>query len=128
MCPARASAMRILIESAQLLGARELVAVESAHIDGCLYQGDSGVFFLEHLVKLGGEVAVPTMPGGGLQTSTSFIPAIKTFAAYAAFFVFGFIIIAYRHTARAVAPPFGCDPFRAAGAGYGAGDSAPAEG
>ncbi|MFH5905903.1 aconitase X, partial [Clostridium perfringens] len=34
--------------------------VTSAHIDGCLYHGDSGVEFAEALVAGGGQVAVPT--------------------------------------------------------------------
>ncbi|MEM7294579.1 MAG: aconitase X, partial [Pseudomonadota bacterium] len=57
---ANACAMRIVTDCARVLGAESLVAVESAHIDGCLYHGDSGVYFLEHLVKLGGRVAIPS--------------------------------------------------------------------
>jgi hypothetical protein len=53
-------AMRILLESAQWLGARRLVPIASAHIDGCLYHGDGGVEFAERLVELGGQVVVPT--------------------------------------------------------------------
>ena len=58
--PAAAMAMRIVAEAARLMGAADLVEVESAHIDGCLYHGDSGVYFAERLVSLGGRVAVPT--------------------------------------------------------------------
>jgi predicted aconitase len=58
--PAAAMAARIVAEAARLMGAAELVPVESAHIDGCLYHGDSGVHFAERLVDLGGKVAVPT--------------------------------------------------------------------
>lgn len=53
-------AMRILLEAAGWLGARRLVPVASAHIDGCLYHGDGGVEFAERLVELGGTVSVPT--------------------------------------------------------------------
>ena len=58
--PAAAMAARIVAEAARLMGAASLVPVESAHIDGCLYHGDSGVHFAERLVELGGKVAVPT--------------------------------------------------------------------
>lgn len=60
MPEAVALARRIVDEAARLLGARDLVPVASAHIDGCLYHGDSGVAFAERLVALGGRVAVPT--------------------------------------------------------------------
>jgi predicted aconitase len=58
--PAAAMAARIVAEAARLMGAAALVPVESAHIDGCLYHGDSGVHFAERLIALGGKVAVPT--------------------------------------------------------------------
>lgn len=55
-----ALAMRVLVESARVLGASGLVPIRSAHIDGCLYHGDSGTLFAERLVGLGARVAVPT--------------------------------------------------------------------
>ncbi|MEO1224671.1 MAG: aconitase X catalytic domain-containing protein [Pseudomonadota bacterium] len=55
-----ALAMHIVTETARLLGAKRLIPVASAHIDGCLYHGDSGVQFAERLVAGGAEVAVPT--------------------------------------------------------------------
>lgn len=58
--PAPQLALRIVVRMAGILGARELVPVASAHIDGCLYHGDGGVEFAERLVSLGGKVAVPT--------------------------------------------------------------------
>ncbi len=57
---AAAMAMRIVVEMGRLLGADRLIPVASAHIDGCLYHGDSGVHFAERLVAGGGRVAVPT--------------------------------------------------------------------
>src|SRR5512137_214483 len=69
MTVALTAAERGLVEGAQgpaaamaarLMGAASLVPVESAHIDGCLYHGDSGVHFAERMVALGGKVAVPT--------------------------------------------------------------------
>ena len=58
--PALALAMRIVVETAKILGAPKLIPVASAHVDGCLYHGDSGVYFAERLVELGGAVCVPT--------------------------------------------------------------------
>jgi predicted aconitase len=58
--PATAMAMRIVVETAKMLGAENLVRISSAHIDGCLYHGDSGTEFAERLVNDGGTVAVPT--------------------------------------------------------------------
>lgn len=53
-----AMAMRIVAESARLLGAPRLIPIASAHIDGALYHGDSGTLFAEKLVEGGGRVAV----------------------------------------------------------------------
>ncbi|AZO05302.1 aconitase X catalytic domain-containing protein [Mesorhizobium sp. M2A.F.Ca.ET.043.02.1.1] len=51
-------AMRIVAESARLLGAPRLIPIASAHIDGALYHGDSGTLFAERLVEGGAKVAV----------------------------------------------------------------------
>jgi predicted aconitase len=53
-----AMAMRIVAESARLLGAERLIPIQSAHIDGALYHGDSGTLFAEKLVGGGAKVAV----------------------------------------------------------------------
>lgn len=53
-----AMAMRIVAESARLLGAPRLIPIASAHIDGALYHGDSGTLFAERLVEGGARVAV----------------------------------------------------------------------
>jgi len=57
---AAAMAMRIVAETGRIMGASRLIPIASAHIDGCLYHGDSGVEFAERLVALDGEVAVPS--------------------------------------------------------------------
>ena len=51
-------AMRIVAETARLMGADRLIAIESAHIDGALYHGDSGTLFAEKLVAGGAKVSV----------------------------------------------------------------------
>jgi predicted aconitase len=53
-----AMAMRVVAESASLLGAPRLIPIASAHIDGALYHGDSGTLFAERLVEGGAQVAV----------------------------------------------------------------------
>jgi predicted aconitase len=53
-----AMAMRILVESARLLGAPRLIPIASAHIDGALYHGDSGTLFAEKLVDGRAQVSV----------------------------------------------------------------------
>jgi predicted aconitase len=53
-----AVAMRIVAESAALLGAPRLIPIASAHIDGALYHGDSGTLFAERLVDGGARVSV----------------------------------------------------------------------
>jgi len=58
--PAAQFAMRILVRMAAVMGARELLDIESAHIDSCLYHGRSGLDFAQRLVADGGQVVVPT--------------------------------------------------------------------
>ncbi len=65
---AAATAMRILVTMAGVYGARRLLDIEGAHIDGCLCHGDSGVDFAEMLVAGGARVRVPTtLNVGGLD-------------------------------------------------------------
>ena len=58
--PAAAMALRIVADTARMLGADRLIDIASAHIDGCLYHGDSGTLFAERLLADGGRVRVPT--------------------------------------------------------------------
>jgi predicted aconitase len=53
-----ALAMRIVADSARLLGAARLIPIASAHIDGALYHGDSGTLFAERLAEGGAKVSV----------------------------------------------------------------------
>jgi predicted aconitase len=53
-----AMAMRIVADSASLLGAPRLIPIASAHIDGALYHGDSGTLFAERLAEGKARVAV----------------------------------------------------------------------
>lgn len=53
-------AMRILTTMSEVYGASELLDITSAHIDGCLYHGYSGLEFAEKLVAGGAQVVVPT--------------------------------------------------------------------
>ncbi|NNG03427.1 MAG: DUF521 domain-containing protein [Inquilinus sp.] len=65
---AAAAALRIVADTGALLGAERLIPVSSAHIDGCLYHGDSGTEFAEFLYRGGGRVRVPaTLNVGSLD-------------------------------------------------------------
>ncbi|MEM7801611.1 MAG: aconitase X catalytic domain-containing protein, partial [Chloroflexota bacterium] len=57
---AAAMAMRILTTMGRVNGAAEMLDIESAHIDGCLYHGDSGIDFAQKLVEGGAKAIVPT--------------------------------------------------------------------
>ena len=57
---AAALAMRILTETAEVMGAERLIDVASAHVDGCLYHGLAGLEFADRLVSGGARVSVPT--------------------------------------------------------------------
>jgi hypothetical protein len=63
-----AVALRLIAETGRLLGADRLIPIASAHIDGCLYHGDSGTEFAEFLVTRGARVSVPaTLNVGALD-------------------------------------------------------------
>ncbi|WP_338581736.1 aconitase family protein [Pseudomonas sp. MAG733B] len=53
-------AMQIVLRMADLQGARSLVDVTQAHIDGCIYTGPASLRFAEQLVQWGAKVSVPT--------------------------------------------------------------------
>jgi len=57
---AAGTALRIVVETAAMLGAKRLIEIASVHVDGCLYHGDSGTLFVEKLVEDRGAVRVPT--------------------------------------------------------------------
>jgi predicted aconitase len=52
--------MRILTRAAAVMDAPHLIDVSSAHIDGCLYHGQTSLDFVDRLVQGGGKVRVPT--------------------------------------------------------------------
>lgn len=52
--------MEIVVEVAEAVGARQLIDIESAHVDGCLAIGQVSADFPELLAANGGRVAVPT--------------------------------------------------------------------
>lgn len=54
------TAMRILLKMAEVYDAPRLIDITSAHIDGVLYHGYSGLEFAERLVEGGATVRVPT--------------------------------------------------------------------
>lgn len=58
--PAAQMGMRILATMAGVYGARHLLDITSAHVDGCLYHGLSGLDFARRLLDGGARVVVPT--------------------------------------------------------------------
>lgn len=58
--PAAQMAMRILATMSGVYGAAHLLDIQSAHIDGCLYHGFSGLEFALNLLAGGAQVVVPT--------------------------------------------------------------------
>jgi len=55
-----ALAMRVLLSVARSMGARRLVDIESAHVDGCIYIGPVSIDYVRRLVDGGAQVSVPT--------------------------------------------------------------------
>jgi predicted aconitase len=55
-----AFAMRLVVGFGTVMGARSLLPVSGAHIDGCLYHGKVSLDFVERLVATKCKVAVPT--------------------------------------------------------------------
>jgi predicted aconitase len=52
--------MRVLVAVARSMGASNLVDIESAHVDGCLYIGPVSIDFVRALVDGDARVSVPT--------------------------------------------------------------------
>lgn len=66
--PGVAFAMRVLMSAARTQKATHLVPIEAAHVDGCLYHGQSSLDFVRHLLGGGARVRVPTtLNVGGLD-------------------------------------------------------------
>ena len=53
-------AMRLLLRYGEVVGAQRFIDIESAHIDGCLYHGRSGLDFVNSFLEPGARVRVPT--------------------------------------------------------------------
>jgi hypothetical protein len=53
-------AMRLLARFAEAVGAERFIDAEAVHVDGCLYHGQVSLDFVEHVLRLGGRVRVPT--------------------------------------------------------------------
>ena len=52
--------MRLVVRSAEILGAERLIPITGAHVDSCLYHGEATVDFAERLIDGGAQVTVPT--------------------------------------------------------------------
>jgi len=58
--PGAQFAMRIVVRSAETMGAAHLLDITSAHVDSCIYNGIAGLDFAERLRDGGARVAIPT--------------------------------------------------------------------
>jgi len=58
--PGVALAMRLVVQLAETMRATELLPITGAHIDSCLFHGQSGLDFVAKLVDGDAQVAVPT--------------------------------------------------------------------
>jgi len=58
--PGAAFAMKIVVRSAETMGAVRLLDITSAHIDSCIFNGIAGLDFAERLRDGGAQVSVPT--------------------------------------------------------------------
>lgn len=103
-----AMAMRIVAEMGGLLGAGRLIPVQSAHIDGALYHGDSGTLFAERLVEGRAKVAVrSTLNVGALDLtgcSRQRLPAHERAMA---------LRLMRAYEAMGCAPSWTCAPYQA---------------
>jgi predicted aconitase len=52
--------MRLVVRTAEVLGAERLIPITGAHVDSCLYHGEATVEFVERLIQGGARVSVPT--------------------------------------------------------------------
>jgi predicted aconitase len=57
---AAARAMAMLVRYGEAVEAERFVGITAAHIDACMYHGQSGIEFARYFVELGGRVRVPT--------------------------------------------------------------------
>ena len=57
---AASDSMRLLVRYGEALGADRFIDIRSAHIDSCLFHGQSNIDFARRYVELGGQVRVPT--------------------------------------------------------------------
>ena len=101
-------ALEIVVETARMLGATQLIAIESGHIDGCLYHGDSGVLYCERLAAEGARVKVPATTNVGalnlLKVDQSRLPTEQRKMAYR-------LMVA--HERMGCAPSWTCAPYQA---------------
>ncbi|WP_035280133.1 aconitase X catalytic domain-containing protein [Brevibacterium album] len=81
--PGTAMAMRMVVGLAEVKGARRLVEITHAHIDSCLYHGESGIAYAQRLRDLGAACVVPTTTNVGAVDllHREFRPRSETVAA-----------------------------------------------
>ena len=106
--PGDQMAMELVVDAAQILGAKHLIPIESSHIDGCLYHGDSGVLYCEKLAAYGTQVKVPTTTNVGALNLMNFnqthLSKVKRDMAYR---------LMLAHQKMGCLPTWTCAPYQA---------------
>lgn len=101
-------AMDLVVQAGRMLGAQRLIPIQSSHIDGCLYHGDSGTLYCEKLAQAGARVKVPATTNVGalnlLRPEQSRLPADQRKMAYR-------LMVA--HERMGCAPSWTCAPYQA---------------
>jgi predicted aconitase len=68
--PALQFAMRLVLQAARIMGAKQLVPVTFAHIDACFYNGQAHIDFAQYLLDHGAVFAVPSWTNNGVVSQT----------------------------------------------------------
>ncbi len=101
-------ALEVVAETARMLGAERLLEIQSSHIDGCLYHGDSGALYCEKLAEAGARVKVPATTNVGalnlLNPDQCRLPPDQRKMAYR-------LMVA--HEKMGCAPSWTCAPYQA---------------
>jgi predicted aconitase len=102
----KAFAMRLLVGHGAAAGAKRLIPVSGAHIDGCLHHGQVSLDFVNRFVEAGAKVAVPT----SLNVGSIDLIHPELFAGDDALARDGAALM-NAHLALGCAPTFSCAPY-----------------
>ncbi|MHC5534566.1 aconitase X catalytic domain-containing protein [Priestia megaterium] len=104
---AKQTAMNIILRIAEVQGATELIDISRAHIDGCIYLGESSIQFTSKMADNGGRVVVPTT-----MNAISIDRNRWTEFGIAGDFAKKADRLAYEYERMGVKPTFSCTPYQ----------------